>query len=656
MSSRVLAERYEILEKIGDGGMAVVYKGRDRLLNRYVAVKILKPEFTKDYKFIESFRRESQAAASLTHPNIVNIYDVGREGNINFIVMELIEGKTLSALIPEKGALKSRDAVNIARQIASALSHAHKNHIIHRDVKPHNILLTADGTAKIADFGIAKAVNTGTIINDDDAVMGSVHYFSPEQARGGYVDEKSDIYSLGIVLYEMLTGQIPFDADNPVAVAMKHMNEEMIPPSALVPDIPPEVEDIVLKATDKYQTNRYKSADEMVEALNKANLSSIGVYGGFGRNRSVESSMPANNRRSNAGSEVPAEAAEAGVRSEKNVKGGKAKKGKKKFRINKVKAAAIVLALLVAFPVSQLILAAIERGTAPKEVTVPSLVGMTFEEAKAELEEIDLKIELGEEVASAEYAEGLIVSQDPLPDMVVKTGKTVRVNISKGIEENTIPSVIGRTLSDGVFLLESYGYVKGNVSEEFSEMPIGVIIRQFPGAGSAAEAGTRVDLVVSKGEEIVITTVPSLLGMTLDEARSALEREGLILSGDIQYAPSNDYAEGLICAQSVAPGLGVDKGTAITVTLSTGPDLSAGAGVVDILISYDEAQNEVFYLTVMVSDSTGVTTPINYEQRIKSNGSEVFSVSGTGKGSVKIYFDNALVKEYVVDFDNGVVL
>ena len=315
-----------------------------------------------------------------------------------------------------------------------------------------------------------------------------------------------------------------------------------------------------------------------------------------------------------------------------------------------------MLALLVAFPVSQLILAAIERGTAPKEVTVPSLVGMTFEEAKAELEEIDLKIELGEEVDSAEYAEGLIVSQDPLPDMVVKTGKTVRVNISKGIEENTIPSVIGRTLSDGVFLLESYGYVKGNVSEEFSEMPIGVIIRQFPGAGSAAEAGTRVDLVVSKGEEIVITTVPSLLGMTLDEARSALEREGLILSGDIQYAPSNDYAEGLICAQSVAPGLGVDKGTAITVTLSTGPDLSAGAGVVDILISYDEAQNEVFYLTVMVSDSTGVTTPINYEQRIKSNGSEVFSVSGTGKGSVKIYFDNALVKEYVVDFDNGVVL
>jgi serine/threonine protein kinase/beta-lactam-binding protein with PASTA domain len=656
MSSRALAERYELLEKIGDGGMAVVYKSRDRLLNRYVAVKILKPEFTKDYKFIESFRRESQAAASMSHPHIVNIYDVGREGNINYIVMELIEGKTLSALIQEKGALKPRDAVIITRQVASALSHAHKNHIIHRDVKPHNILLTADGTAKIADFGIAKAVNSGTIVKGDDAIMGSVHYFSPEQARGGYVDEKSDIYSLGIVLYEMLTGQVPFDADNPVAVAMKHMNEEIIPPSALVPDIPPEVEDIVLKATDKYQTNRYKSADEMVEALNKANLSTIGVYGGFGRGRNPDASNSANNRQSDAQSEVSTGAAEAGVKSGRNGKGGKGTKGKKKFRVNKVKVAAIVLALLFAIPVSQLILAAIEKGTAPVEVTVPSLTGMTFEEAEAELEELGLKIELAGEVASAEYEEGLIVSQDPLPDMVVKTGKTVRVNISKGVEENTIPSVIGRTLSDAVFLLESYGYEKGGVSEEFSEMPIGVVIRQAPQGGSAAEAGTKVNLVVSKGEEIVTTTVPSLFGMTLDEARDALDREGLILSDDIQYAPSNEYAEGLICGQSVSPGLGVDKGTHIKVTLSTGPDESAGAGVVDIPISYSAAQNEVFYLTIMVSDSTGVTTPINYEQRIKSNGSEIFSISGNGQGSVKIYFDNALVQEYIVDFDSGVVL
>ncbi len=653
MSSRALADRYDLLEKIGDGGMAVVYKSRDKLLNRYVAVKILKPEFTKDYKFIESFRRESQAAASMSHPHIVNIYDVGREGNINYIVMELVEGQPLSALIQEKGALKPRDAVIITRQIASALSHAHKNHIIHRDVKPHNILLTADGTAKIADFGIAKAVNSGTIVSGDDAVMGSVHYFSPEQARGGYVDEKSDIYSLGIVLYEMLTGQVPFDAENPVAVAMKHMNEEMIPPSALVPDIPQEVEEIVLKATDKYQTNRYKSADEMVEALNKANLSTVGVYGGYGRSKVSDSGKGVISSKDSSGealSEEPTGTEDAGN------SGVKSMKGKKKFRLNKVKIAAILLALICAIPASQLILAAIERGAAPVEVTVPSLTGMTFEQAEAALAEKDLNILMGEEVASADFAEGLVVSQDPLADMVVKTGKSVKVNISKGMEENTIPSLVGKTLDDAVFILESYGYEKGGVSEEYSEMPTGVVIRQSPQAGSDAEPGTRVNLVISLGEEVVTTTVPSLYGMTLDEAKTALEREGLLLSNDIRYGSSNEYAEGLITGQSVSPGSGVDTGTRIEVTLSTGPDESAGAGVVDISISYSAAQNEVFYLTVMVSDNAGVTTPINYEQRIKSNGSEIFSITGNGQGSVKIYFDNALVQEYIVDFDSGVVL
>lgn len=464
MSSRVLAERYELLEKIGDGGMAVVYKSRDKLLNRFVAIKILKPDFSKDYKFIESFRRKSQAAASMSHPHVVNIYDVGREGNINYIVMELIEGQPLSALIKEKGPLKPREAVLIARQVASALSHAHKNHIIHRDVKPHNILMAADGTAKIADFGIAKAVNAGTIVGKTETVMGSVHYFSPEQARGGYVDEKSDIYSLGIVLYEMLTGQVPFDADNPVAVAMKHMNEEMIPPSALVPDIPPEVEEIVLKATDKYQTNRYKTADEMVEALSKANLTSAGVYGGFGKIKNTDEETSQSN-------------------------GETTVKSKKKFKLNKVKVSAIVLALLLAIPISQLIVGAIEKGSEPVEVKVPPLVGMTYEEAEAMLLEKDLKIELGAEVTSVDYEEGLIVSQDPLEGMSVKTGKTIVVNISKGMEKNTIPSLMGRTLSDATFLLESYGYERGSVSEQYSEMPAGVVVSQSPQAGSSADPG-----------------------------------------------------------------------------------------------------------------------------------------------------------------------
>ena len=267
MSSRLLAGRYELIEKIGEGGMAIVYKAKCRLLNRYVAIKILRPEFTKDEQFVENFRRESQAAAGLSHPNIVSVYDVGQEGNIHFIVMELVEGKTLSKLIEEKGRLDYKEAINITRQVASALSLAHKNQIVHRDIKPHNILITNTGVAKLADFGIAKAVSASTIIGGNNKVMGSVHYFSPEQARGAYVDERSDIYSLGIVLYEMLTGKVPFDGDNPISIALMHINDPMPPVSAEVPGIPPQLEKIIMKATDKYQTNRYRTADEMIEDL-----------------------------------------------------------------------------------------------------------------------------------------------------------------------------------------------------------------------------------------------------------------------------------------------------------------------------------------------------------------------------------------------------
>ncbi|NLP30837.1 MAG: Stk1 family PASTA domain-containing Ser/Thr kinase [Clostridiales bacterium] len=629
MSSRTLAGRYELLERIGDGGMAVVYKARDRLLNRYVAVKILKPEFTKDIKFIESFRRESQAAAGLTHPNIVNIYDVGREGNINYIVMELIEGKALSDVIKEKGALKPREAVAITKQIASALSHAHKNHIIHRDVKPHNILLTKDGNAKITDFGIAKAVNTGTIASNTGMIMGSVHYFSPEQARGGYVDEKSDIYSLGIVLYEMLTGQVPFDAENPVAVAMKHIKDEITPPSKLVSEIPAEVEAIVLKATSKFQINRYKTADEMLEALNNALPSTIGI-----------SNNPIFKEKEKPKQDDITEG-------EEDLKGKK----KKRFKINKVKIAAIVLALILAFPVSQLILTAIQVESAPTEVEVIDVTGMEVDEATRLLNDIGLDLEVGSEVASDEYEEGLIVSQDPLPKMIVKTGKTVIVNISKGSLDVSIPNVIGKTLSDAVFLIESFGYSKGGVSEEYSQMPKGVVIRQSPQAGTHAEKGTSVSLVVSLGEEIKKTTVPNLIGLEIDEAKQVIENAGMSL-GSISYAPSEIYAKNFVIDQSIRSGEEVEIGTPLSFTVSEGIDESISKDI-SIMIDYSDAVNEVFYLTVMVSDSTGVYTPINYQQRIKANGSEVFNVTGSGEGNIKIYFDNALVKEYFVDFDTG---
>ena len=272
MGTLVLAGRYEIIEKIGDGGMAVVYKARDRQLNRFVAIKILKKEFIADQTFVENFIREAKAAASLLHPNIVTIHDAGKDRDIYYIVMEYIEGKPLSDVIAAEAPLDYKRCIRIAKQVASALSLAHRNNIIHRDVKPHNILITADGTAKITDFGIAKAVSDGTIINDSGVIMGSVHYFSPEQSRGQYVDEKSDIYSLGIVLYEMITGRVPFDADNPVTIAVMHMNDTIIPPSKLVKGVPPGLDQIVMKATAKYQSDRFGNIDEMYKALDNVNF------------------------------------------------------------------------------------------------------------------------------------------------------------------------------------------------------------------------------------------------------------------------------------------------------------------------------------------------------------------------------------------------
>jgi beta-lactam-binding protein with PASTA domain len=428
------------------------------------------------------------------------------------------------------------------------------------------------------------------------------------------------------------------------------MNDEMPRPSQLVDGIPQDVEDIVMKATDKYQINRYKSADEMLEALNQASLSTIGVNGGgYGKNRNLGATITMKTVNQESKAEPLNGTAEQENGREKVLK------GKKKFKFNKIKVAAIILALICAIPASQLLLTVIEAGTAPKEVSVLDVTGMTVEEATTKMDEIGLLLEVDKEVSSSDYGEGLIVSQDPLSGMIVKTGKTVKVNISKGMEEGTVPNVIGKTLSDAVFLLENYGYNKGGVSEEYSEMPIGVIIKQSPKGGEKVEAGTSISMVVSLGEEIYTTTVPNMIGLDVDQAKTALEREGLAL-GNIDYAPNNDFPMNLVIGQSVSPGESVDSGTPIDLTISAGPDEIGGSEVVDIPIGYQAAKNEVFYLTVMVSDETGVSTPINYEQRIKSNGSEIFQVSGVGQGTVRIYFDNALVQEYLVDFASGVIL
>jgi len=654
MSSRILAGRYELLEKIGDGGMAVVYKARCRLLNRFVAIKILKPEFTKDLKFIENFRRESQSAASLAHPNIVNIYDVGKEGNIHYIVMELIEGQVLSDIIKNEGPMEFAKAIDIVKQIALALSFAHKNHIIHRDVKPHNILITQEGTAKITDFGIAKAVNSGTIVGNTGTIMGSVHYFSPEQARGGYVDEKSDIYSLGIVLYELVTGRVPFDAENPVAVALMHMNNEMVPPSQYVPAIPSALEDIIMKATNKYQVNRFKTASDMYDALGIIDmektraLSGFEYHSGTGMNATIEMKAVNGTSAWTAYADSKEE-----ITGDMRKKDKKEQKSKKKVRINKIKVAAIILALICAIPVSQLILSAIDNFTSAKEVTVPDLVGMTVSEATDELSKLNLEIKVGDEISSTEYDEGEIVSQEPKAEMTVKEGFAITVNVSKGkAKEGTVPNVVNRTAQDAKFVLESYGYKQGDVSTENSDMPKDVVIRQTPEAGTEAAPGTKVNLVVSLGRAVEQVPMPNLMGLDIAAAKAELEKAGLSI-GAVGEEMSTAYEINTVMWQQYEPGTMVDKDTGVNLKLSTGDQPPTSSRSIPLTIDYGKANNEVFYLTVVISDESGVKAIINREQRFKSDGSVILSLSGDGVGSVKVIFDNDVVLEKNVDFNTG---
>lgn len=563
MSSRLLAGRYELIEKIGEGGMAIVYKAKCRLLNRYVAIKILRPEFTKDeQQFVENFRRESQAAAGLSHPNIVSVYDVGQEGNIHFIVMELVEGKTLSELIEEKGRLDYKEAINITRQVASALSLAHKNQIVHRDIKPHNILITNTGVAKLADFGIAKAVSASTIIGGNNKVMGSVHYFSPEQARGAYVDERSDIYSLGIVLYEMLTGKVPFDGDNPISIALMHINDPMPPVSAEVPGIPPQLEKIIMKATDKYQTNRYRTADEMIEDLDNIEfITKVMGQKAFTIAGEEEKEQPA----------VSVHPERERTHRKSEPAGNTEESDKTLERANKISTGFIIGAVAVLVIAGIIGLGALLGWFSGdiEEIKVPNFVGRTFEEAQALAQETGLEIARGEDVYSPDQEEGKITSQNPTADSVVSPGKLITVYVSKGKKDGVVPKIVGMDYKGASEYLKTFGFELGIVKTESSTLPENVIIEQSVEEGSTASKGTKIDVTVSDGKGKETVKMPNLIGKTPDEANAIIDTEGLKL-GDAAYEETTTTAQNLIFWQQYPEGTELEKGTAVSYKVSKG--------------------------------------------------------------------------------------
>ena len=585
--SKLLAGRYELIEKIGEGGMAVVYKAKDRLLNRYVAIKILRPEFTQDEQFLDSFKRESQAAAGLQHPNIVSIYDVGRTGNINFIVMELVDGRPLSDFIKENGHLDYKTTIDIAKQMASALAIAHKHQIIHRDVKPHNIMITSDGVAKLTDFGIARAVSNATMVADTSKIIGSVHYFSPEQARGAYVDERSDIYSLGIVMFEMLTGRVPFDGETPVEVALKHINEDVPSPAKLVPGIPPALDKVVLKATDKYQTERYKSADEMLEALKNVEFVTqmVGdrVFAGETDNKPRrDESLVApvmSSRREDREQEM--------VIAPANPRKPKAKpddKKKKKRAIIIGVAAVAILALFGILYVSGII------GGGGKEVTVPDVKGMSYSEAKEVLEAKGLKIEKADEpIASQKIEKGKIVSQTPSKNSKVKKGRTVRVILSAGNTELKVPDLKGLSYKEAKTLLSEMGLQISKGDEVDSDsVTEGLIASQYPSAKTKVDKGDIITVNISRGKKDAV--IPKLVGTTFtseSDVSDILSKYGYKL-GKVSYEESYE-TPGTIIKQSPDAGTTAEKKTTVDIVISkakskaTVPNLNG--------MTYDQAES-----------------------------------------------------------------
>ncbi|WAW14229.1 Stk1 family PASTA domain-containing Ser/Thr kinase [Peptostreptococcus equinus] len=527
MGATVLGNRYEILRKIGDGGMAFVYQAKDKLLNRVVAVKVLRPEFVDDQEFLVKFKREAEAVASLSHPNIVNVYDVGEDGKVHYIVMEYVDGQNLKEIIQEEGSLEEYTALDIAKQIAQALSAAHRNGIIHRDIKPHNILISKDGRqVKVADFGIAKAVSSSTMTNMG-SVIGSVHYISPEQAKGKHLTSNADLYSLGIVLYEMIVGRVPFNGDSPISIALKHINENVGFTEEEVVRIPKSVRTIITKLTDKDPENRYLRAEDLIEDIEyvernidlsymkdydtfaKGNMSDRDLSYFYGRKPEINNEEDDDYYDDDYYDDYEDDAYYEDEY-EDDIKTKKSKKDKKKAKKESPKARRrlkIIAVILILILLGYGVVAAKYFGFNPfgnhqstEEAIVPNLVEMNVDQAQSALDEAGLKLVVQSRESSSKIPEGQIISQSPSPKTHLKKGDSVNVVVSSGASKVPVPNVIGLSLSQAEKLLNDNGLLLGNVKYEYNSAPEGTVLKQSL-VGGSNEEGQKVSLIVSKGRE-----------------------------------------------------------------------------------------------------------------------------------------------------------
>ncbi|MEN6390634.1 MAG: PASTA domain-containing protein [Syntrophomonas sp.] len=591
----VLSGRYEIIELVSEGGMAMVYKARCRILDRIVAVKILKDEYSSDLNFVQKFKTEGLAAAQLSHPNIVNIYDVGQEEDIYYIVMEFIEGETLKEYILREAPLPVNQAITIATMICDGLQHAHEKGIIHRDIKPHNIIITETGIVKVADFGIAKAISKKTITYGGN-IVGSVHYIAPEQARGEPVTRTTDIYSLGCVIYEMLTGKMPFDAESPITVALKHIHDDPVPPRSFNSEIPKALEAVILRAMAKNPVQRFASAQDLRNALLPYCRSVAADFGNEG------------------------------------YRSGTPRKTLGKRRLKKSTWIVIGIALLAL--VSGFFMSSTLFG---KEVEVPDVVSLKVTEANQKLTDLKLKVTVVK--ASSDQPADTVIAQKPPKGQKVKEGREIEITVSTGAEQATVPQVVAKTGSEAELEIRGAGFVPKSQEQYDDKWPENTVISQKPNGNTQAAKGSTVTILVSKGKSPGKVKMPNLLGMTLEQATKLIQDNDLVI-GTTTREPSSEYYINQVCKQSVAAGTMVDQKSTVNISLSTGP----GPVAQSRQYTYTLPTTEAFYQVVIrVTDTQG--TRDVYNQPHRGGDTVVTAINYFGAAKVEVFLNGKSVKK-----------
>lgn len=638
MLSRTLGKRYEIVELIGRGGMAYVYKARDLKLNRYVAVKVLREEYTESEQFIKKFDRESQAVACLSHPNIVGVYDVGVQDNIYYIVMEYIDGITLKQYLLRKGKIEYIEATRFVVDISNALRCAHENKIIHRDIKPHNILLTRDLVPKVADFGIARAITSSTVTMTNQT-MGSVHYISPEQARGGFVDERSDLYSLGILYYELLTGKLPFDEENTVTIAIKHIQENIVPPKKVEPGIPEMVNRIVVKLTEKKPDDRYQNVDELVSDLDRVLESAGGAANdphgnNHGRNDTHIMREGLFHTEDTGNHSIVDEEDEEDDGFD-NQDDFKPKKKRKKPIITIFVAITLLALMLIGFGVFS-----------GKTINVPDIKNMTVTQATQSLEKVDLNLEVEKEIYHSEVEAGVIISQNPESNQEIKTGKTVKVTVSRGTKTGEIPDVVGMSEAEAIKIIEGANFLVGEIKREYNkDQPADIVFDMNPTGATTANEGTKVTIYVSKGQDL--STVPNLIGSSESDARTLLSDAGLAL-GSVTYEPSQTFTEGLVIEQSAVANQLVNRNSSVDLLVSSGKLTTQKLSInLNDFIKLTPPESVKVKVILSLSDKT---ERIIYEGTNMSNDSFSINVEGFGRQVYEVFINGISEGAGYVDF------